>query len=345
MKIAVLGSGGWGTALAMLLAENGHTVTLWSYLEEESRRLQQTRENPLLPGVTLPESLSYTWDLSCVRGCGVVVMATPSFGVRSTAEGIRGMLTPETILVSVSKGIEKGSSLRMTEIIRQATGDLCPVVALSGPSHAEEVARRVPTAGVSACPDQAAAETVQDLFLNDRFRVYSSSDVVGVELGAALKNVMALCTGCCTGMGYGDNTKAMLMTRGLAETARLGVALGGRRETFAGLAGMGDLIVTCTSMNSRNYRAGILIGQGPSSRLSRRSAPWWRATTPWTPPGSWPSGRGWRCPSPRPPTRCSMRDGTPRRCSRSSCAGKSATRWKRPGSDLSRRRNFQKSAK
>ena len=216
MKIAVLGSGGWGTALAMLLAENGHTVTLWSYLEEESRRLQQTRENPLLPGVTLPESLSYTWDLSCVRGCGVVVMATPSFGVRSTAEGIRGMLTPETILVSVSKGIEKGSSLRMTEIIRQATGDLCPVVALSGPSHAEEVARRVPTAVVSACPDQAAAETVQDLFLNDRFRVYSSSDVVGVELGAALKNVMALCTGCCTGMGYGDNTKAMLMTRGLA---------------------------------------------------------------------------------------------------------------------------------
>ena len=226
MKIAVLGSGGWGTALAMLLAENGHTVTLWSYLEEESRRLQQTRENPLLPGVTLPESLSYTWDLSCVRGCGVVVMATPSFGVRSTAEGIRGMLTPETILVSVSKGIEKGSSLRMTEIIRQATGDRCPVVALSGPSHAEEVARRVPTAVVSACPDQAAAETVQDLFLNDRFRVYSSSDVVGVELGAALKNVMALCTGCCTGMGYGDNTKAMLMTRGLAETARLGVALG-----------------------------------------------------------------------------------------------------------------------
>ena len=262
MKIAVLGSGGWGTALAMLLAENGHTVTLWSYLEEESRRLQQTRENPLLPGVTLPESLSYTWDLSCVRGCGVVVMATPSFGVRSTAEGIRGMLTPETILVSVSKGIEKGSSLRMTEIIRQATGDLCPVVALSGPSHAEEVARRVPTAVVSACPDQAAAETVQDLFLNDRFRVYSSSDVVGVELGAALKNVMALCTGCCTGMGYGDNTKAMLMTRGLAETARLGVALGGKQETFAGLAGVGDLIVTCCSMHSRNRRCGILIGKG-----------------------------------------------------------------------------------
>jgi len=264
MKIAVLGSGGWGTALAMLLAENGHTVTLWSYLEEESRRLQQTRENPLLPGVTLPESLSYTWDLSCVRGCGVVVMATPSFGVRSTAEGIRGMLTPETILVSVSKGIEKGSSLRMTEIIRQATGDLCPVVALSGPSHAEEVARRVPTAVVSACPDQAAAETVQDLFLNDRFRVYTSPDIVGVELSGALKNVVALACGICDGMGYQDNTKALLMTRAMVELCHLGERLGGDRQTFGGLAGMGDLIVTCTSMHSRNRRAGILLGQGKS---------------------------------------------------------------------------------
>lgn len=262
MKIAVLGSGGWGTALAMLLVENGHEVILWSYLEEESQRLRETGENPLLPGVKLPQGLQYTWDLSCVKGCGAVIMATPSFGVRTTAEQIRPYLTPETILISVSKGIEKGTSLRMTEIIRQATGDLCPVAALSGPSHAEEVARRVPTAVVSACPDQVVAEQVQDLFLNDRFRVYSSSDVIGVELGAALKNVMALCTGCCRGMEFGDNTIAMLMTRGLAEMARLGVALGGRRETFAGLAGMGDLIVTCTSLNSRNYRAGILIGQG-----------------------------------------------------------------------------------
>ena len=232
------------------------------YLEEESQRLRETGENPLLPGVKLPQGLQYTWDLSCVKGCGAVIMATPSFGVRTTAEQIRPYLTPETILISVSKGIEKGTSLRMTEIIRQATGDLCPVAALSGPSHAEEVARRVPTAVVSACPDQVVAEQVQDLFLNDRFRVYSSSDVIGVELGAALKNVMALCTGCCRGMEFGDNTIAMLMTRGLAEMARLGVALGGRRETFAGLAGMGDLIVTCTSLNSRNYRAGILIGQG-----------------------------------------------------------------------------------
>lgn len=262
MKTAVLGSGGWGTALAMVLADNGHDVTLWSYLEEESRTLQETRENPLLPGVKLPDSIRYTWDLSCVRGCQVVVMATPSFGVRSTASQIKEDLTPDMTLVSVSKGIEKGTSLRMTQIIQEATGGICPVVALSGPSHAEEVARGVPTAVVSACPDRAAAERVQDLFLNERFRVYSSSDVIGVELGGALKNVMALCSGCVTGMGCGDNTKAMLMTRGLTEIARLGVALGGTKDTFAGLAGMGDLIVTCTSMNSRNYRAGLLIGQG-----------------------------------------------------------------------------------
>lgn len=262
MKVAVLGSGGWGTALAMLLVENGHDVTLWSYQAEESRHLAETGENPLLPGVKLPQGLTYTSDLACVMGCAVVVMATPSFGVRSTAGQVKDLLSPDAILVSVSKGIEKGTSLRMTQIIREVTGDKWPVVALSGPSHAEEVARQVPTAVVSACPDQTAAEVIQDLFLNDHFRVYSSSDVIGVELGAALKNVMALCTGCCTGMGLGDNTKAMLMTRGLAEMARLGTALGARKDTFAGLAGMGDLIVTCTSMNSRNYRAGILIGQG-----------------------------------------------------------------------------------
>lgn len=262
MKVAVLGSGGWGTALAMLLVENGHDVTLWSYQAEESRHLAETGENPLLPGVKLPQGLTYTSDLACVTGCAVVVMATPSFGVRSTAGQVKDLLSPDAILVSVSKGIEKGTSLRMTQIIREVTEDKWPVVALSGPSHAEEVARQVPTAVVSACPDQAAAEVIQDLFLNDHFRVYSSSDVIGVELGAALKNVMALCTGCCTGMGLGDNTKAMLMTRGLAEMARLGTALGARKDTFAGLAGMGDLIVTCTSMNSRNYRAGILIGQG-----------------------------------------------------------------------------------
>jgi len=262
MKVAVLGSGGWGTALAMVLADNGHQVTLWSFFEEESRTLKETLTNPLLPEVKLPAEIAYTSDLSCVAGQEVVVMATPSFGVRDTAGKIREYLTPDMTIVSVSKGIEKGTSLRLTQVIREVIGDICPVVALSGPSHAEEVARKVPTGVVSACPDRAAAEKIQDLFLNERFRVYSSSDIVGVELGAALKNVMALCSGTITGMGYGDNTKAMLMTRGLTEVARLCVALGGRKDTMAGLAGMGDLIVTCTSLNSRNYRAGILIGQG-----------------------------------------------------------------------------------
>ena len=171
-------------------------------------------------------------------------------------------LEPGTVLVSVSKGIEKDTSLCLTQVIAQEVGECYPVVALSGPSHAEEVGRRVPTAVVSASEDRAAAELVQDLFMNERFRVYASDDVIGVELGAALKNVIALCAGCCDGMGCGDNTKAALMTRGLTEIARLVVAMGGRRETVAGLAGVGDLIVTCTSMHSRNRRAGILIGQG-----------------------------------------------------------------------------------
>lgn len=262
MKTAVLGSGGWGTALALVLLENGHDVKLWSYVEEESRTLRETRENPVLKGVPLPPELGLTSDMSCVRGCGMVVLATPSFAVRTTARQLAPLLDPGTVLVSVSKGIEKESSLTLTQVIEQAVGDAFPIVALSGPSHAEEVGRRVPTAVVSASRDQKAAELVQDLFMNERFRVYASDDVVGVELAAALKNVIALCAGCCDGMGFGDNTKAALMTRGLSEIARLGEALGGRKETFAGLAGVGDLIVTCTSMHSRNRRCGILIGQG-----------------------------------------------------------------------------------
>lgn len=262
MKIAVLGSGGWGTALAILLLENGNEVTLWSYTEEESERLKSSRENPLLPEVTLPEGLRYSTELSCVCDCDMVVMATPSFAVRHTSRQVCSLLKEGCILVSVSKGIEKESSLRLSQVIREETGGAFPVAVLSGPSHAEEVSRHVPTACVAACEDRALAERVQDVFLNERFRVYSSTDVVGVELGAALKNVIALCAGCCAGMGYGDNTKAMLMTRGLTEMARLGVALGAERETFAGLTGMGDLIVTCTSLNSRNNRAGILIGKG-----------------------------------------------------------------------------------
>ncbi|WP_209342384.1 NAD(P)H-dependent glycerol-3-phosphate dehydrogenase [Flavonifractor sp. AGMB03687] len=262
MKIAVLGSGGWGTALALVLLENGHDVTLWSYTAEESAVLQETGENPMLKGVPLPKELKLTSDLACVKGCGAVVLATPSFAVRTTARAAAPMLDPGAVLVSVSKGIEKDTSLTLTDAIEQEVGDAHPIVALSGPSHAEEVGRHVPTVVVSASKDRSAAEQVQDLFMNERFRVYASDDVVGVELGAALKNVIALCAGISDGMGYGDNTKAALMTRGLTEIARLGVAMGGRRETFAGLSGVGDLIVTCTSMHSRNRRCGILIGKG-----------------------------------------------------------------------------------
>ena len=262
MKVSVIGSGGWGTALALVLLENGSDVTMWSYSEEESAVLREKRENPMLKGVHLPETLDLTTDINCVKGCKVVVLATPSFAVRGTARLMGPLLDPGTAVVLVSKGIEKDTSLTLTQVAEQEVGADCPVVALCGPSHAEEVGRRVPTAVVSASQDQQAAELVQDLFMNERFRVYASDDVMGVELGAALKNVIALCAGCIDGMGFGDNTKAMLMTRGLTEIARLGVAMGGRQETFAGLTGVGDLIVTCCSMHSRNRRCGILIGKG-----------------------------------------------------------------------------------
>ena len=262
MKTAVLGSGGWGTALALVLLENGSDVTLWSYFEEESKVLREQRENPMLKGVPLPEDLRLTSDISCVKGCPVVVLATPSFAVRSTAKRLAPLLDPGAVVVSVSKGIEKETSKTLTDVIEDELGPGHPVVALCGPSHAEEVGRKVPTVVVSASKDQKAAELVQDLFMNRRFRVYTSPDIVGVELGAALKNIIALCAGCCDGMGFGDNTKAALMTRGLSEIARLGMAMGGKKETFAGLTGVGDLIVTCTSMHSRNRRCGILIGQG-----------------------------------------------------------------------------------
>jgi len=262
LKITVLGSGGWGTALALLLLENGHDVTLWSFDENEAETLRRTRENPMLKGVPLPETLAITTNFDTVPGSEIVVMATPSFAVRATARKVAPLLQKETIVVSVSKGIEKDTNMTLTAIIEEEIGRKCAVVALSGPSHAEEVGRGVPTGVVAACEDIESARRVQDVFMCSRFRVYTNTDIVGVELGAALKNVLALCCGISDGMGLGDNTKALLMTRGMTEMARLGVALGGRKETFAGLSGMGDLIVTCTSMHSRNRRCGILIGQG-----------------------------------------------------------------------------------
>ncbi len=266
MNTAVIGSGAWGTALALALLENGHETALWSYSEQESALLREKGENPMLPGVVLPGELTLTTQLDCVKGCGAVVLATPSFAVRDTARRLRERLDPGAVIILVSKGIEKDSCLLLHQAVEEEIGGEHPVAVLSGPSHAEEVGRGVPTAVVVACEDRGAALLVQDLFMSRSFRIYTSPDIVGVEIGAALKNVIALCAGCCDGMGCGDNTKAMLMTRGLTEIARLGVALGARKETFAGLAGVGDLIVTCTSMHSRNRRAGILIGQGKTAR-------------------------------------------------------------------------------
>ena len=259
-RICVVGSGAWGTALAMLLDENGHDVTLWSFESEIAQIMTETRVNPRLPGVTLPKTISHTSDISCVANFSMIVMAPPSFAVRSTAKSMAPYLSKDTVIVSASKGIENGTGMRMSEIIAMETG--CRVAAISGPCHAEEVSRRIPTGCDVACADRELVRLLQDMFMSTRFRVYAMPDIVGAELGGALKNVIALCGGICDGMGYGDNTKALLMTRGLTETARLGMALGSRRETFAGLAGVGDLIVTCCSMHSRNHRAGILIGQG-----------------------------------------------------------------------------------
>lgn len=266
MKITVLGTGGWGTALSQVLCDNGHTVTLWSHNPEKAEQLTRTRENPLLPGVKLPEALTFTDSMDQLGQQDLVVFATPSYAVRTTAAKAAPFLRPGTPLVSVSKGVERDTHDLMSQIIEEEVKKECKVIALSGPSHAEEVGRRIPTGVVAAHPDEAAARLVQDAFMNEYFRVYTSPDIVGVELAAALKNVVALSCGVIDGMGYGDNTKALLMTRAMAEMGRLGEKLGGRRETFAGLAGMGDLIVTCTSMHSRNRRCGILIGQGKSAQ-------------------------------------------------------------------------------
>ena len=262
MKAVVLGSGGWGTALSQVLCDNGHETYLWSHNPAKAEEMAKTRENLLLKGVILPESLHITSDLSCLEGADLVVSASPSFAVRETGRKMAPYLRPETILTSVSKGIERDTNLRMSEVLQEETHHICKVVALSGPSHAEEVGIRMPTGCVSACPDRTAARFVQDAFMNDYFRIYTSYDIIGVELAAALKNVVALSCGICTGLGFQDNTRALLMTRAMAEITRLGERMGGTRRTFGGLAGMGDLIVTCTSMHSRNNRAGILIGQG-----------------------------------------------------------------------------------
>ena len=264
MKAAVVGSGAWGTALAIRLCKNGHDVTLWNAKQERVSAMAASRRNPRLPNAVLPENMTFSAEYACVAGCKLVVMATPSFPIRSVCHEIAPYLDEDAVLVSVTKGIENGTLKRMSEVVAEETGR--PVVVLTGPSHAEEVALDMPTGCLSACEDKAWAEFVQDAFISPAFRVYTSSDPVGAELGGALKNVIALCAGISDGLGFGDNTKTLLMTRGLTETARLGIAMGAHKDTFAGLSGVGDLIVTCTSMHSRNRRAGILIGQGKGVR-------------------------------------------------------------------------------
>ncbi len=261
MKVCVVGSGSWGTALALSLCQN-HDTTLWSHNPQKAEQMRKDRINPALPEIELLPQLNITSDPCCVSNQDMIVIASPSFAIRSVCKTIAPHLSDNTTVVCVTKGIENGTLLRMSQIVEEITGHR--VVSLTGPSHAEEVARGIPTGCVAACSDKHLAEQVQDVFMTETFRIYTSPDIIGAELGGAMKNVIALCAGVSDGLGYGDNTKAMLMTRGLTEIARLGVAMGASKETFAGLAGIGDLIVTCTSMHSRNRRAGILIGQGYS---------------------------------------------------------------------------------
>ena len=262
MRAAVVGSGAWGTALAIRLCKNGHDVTMWTRDPGKAEQMRQTRQCPRLPGAVLPDNLNISSDYACVAGCKLVVMASPSFPIRGICRSVAPHLDADAVLVSVTKGIERQTLLRMSQVVTQETNR--PVVVLTGPSHAEEVAMDMPTGCLAAYEDQALAEFVQDAFISEAFRVYTSPDPVGAELGGALKNVIALCAGISDGLGFGDNTKTLLMTRGLTEMARLGISLGAHRDTFAGLSGVGDLIVTCTSMHSRNRRAGILIGRGKS---------------------------------------------------------------------------------
>ena len=262
-EIGMIGAGSWGMALAVLLHNNGHQVTVWSALKEEVTLLTEKRENAeKLPGVVLDEEIGITADLeAAVSGKDILVLAVPSPFVRSTAANMKNDVADHQIIVNVAKGIEESTLMTLSQVIEDEIPQ-ADVAVLSGPSHAEEVGRGIPTTIVVGAHFRKTAEYVQNAFMSPVFRVYTSPDVLGIELGAALKNVVALAAGIADGLGYGDNTKAALITRGISEIARLGTAMGGKAETFGGLSGIGDLIVTCASMHSRNRRAGILIGKG-----------------------------------------------------------------------------------
>ncbi len=261
-KITILGSGGFGLSLSVMLNNLGHDVTVWSAFEKELAEIRKDGEHKVkLPGVKIPESVRLDPDISCIKGSDVVLLGIPSPYVRDVVKKAAPFVTSEMIIVNTSKGLENGTHKLISDVISEEIPD-SPVVILSGPSHAEEVARGIPTTVVAASENADAAAYIQDIMSSSVFRIYINSDVTGCEIGGALKNIIAVCAGICDGLNYGDNTKAALMTRGITEIGRLGVAMGASASTFSGLTGIGDLIVTCTSMHSRNRRAGILIGQG-----------------------------------------------------------------------------------
>lgn len=263
-EIMILGCG-FGTALGIMWDKYGHNVTAWSKYKEEIDAIRKDGEHKrLLPGVIVPPSIALTTDLSLASGKDILVFAIPSKFVREVAQSVKPYVTTNTVVVNVGKGFEESTEKRLSEVLKEELPNN-PIVVLTGPSHAEEVARNFPTTVVCASDDKASTEYIQDTLQNDRFRIYANSDMVGCEIGGAMKNAIALCCGIIEGMGLGDNTLAAIMTRGLAEITRLGVAMGGKRETFNGLSGIGDLIVTCTSTHSRNHRAGLLIGDGMSA--------------------------------------------------------------------------------
>ena len=262
-RVGIIGAGSWGTALSLVLANNGHSVEIWSIVESEIEMLKEKHEHiDKLPGVKLPDSITFTTDIEeTIKNNDILVLAVPSVFTRSTAVKMAPFVKEGQIIVCVAKGIEENTLMTLSEIIMEEIPQ-CEVAVLCGPSHAEEVGKEIPTSLVAGAKKRATAELVQNTFMSEVLRVYTSPDVLGIELGGALKNVVALAAGIADGLGYGDNTKAALITRGITEIARLGTAMGGNFETFCGLTGIGDLIVTCASMHSRNRRAGILIGQG-----------------------------------------------------------------------------------
>ncbi|MEG1311294.1 MAG: NAD(P)H-dependent glycerol-3-phosphate dehydrogenase [Romboutsia sp.] len=264
-KICVLGAGSWGSALALVVAKKGYQVSMWTLNEEQANKINKTKENiDYLPGVLFPNNITVSTNIEeSVKDSKIIVLAVPSQAIRSVSSQIKSFIKDEQIIVDVAKGLEKGTGFRLSEVCEQELPNN-PYVALSGPSHAEEVAKDIPTTVVVASENLEIAQVVQDIFMTPKFRVYTNPDIVGVELGGALKNIVAFGAGVCDGLGLGDNAKAALMTRGIREISRLGAAMGANVSTFAGLSGIGDLIVTCTSMHSRNRRAGILIGQGKS---------------------------------------------------------------------------------